>query len=61
MRSLLLIGGLIALAVLMYLQMNSATTALESDTAPNKIEQVEQDVNAIMQQRMQDLQRQSHD
>lgn len=61
MRGLLLIGSLIALAVVAYLHMNSATTVMESDTATNKIEQVEQDVNAIMQQRMQDLQKQSQD
>lgn len=63
MRGLLLIGMLIALAVVAYLQMNSANTALKSDkeTAKNKMEQVEQDVNAAMEAHMQNLQRSEPD
>lgn len=59
MRGLFLISVLIALAVVGYLQTRSATTALESDTADNKIQEVEQEVNAMMQDHMQNLQRQT--
>lgn len=63
MRGLMLIGMLIALAVVAYLQLNSANTALESDsgTAKNKMEQIEQDVNATMEVHMQNLQRSESD
>lgn len=59
MRGLMLIGMLIVLAVVAYLQLNSANTALQSDseTAKNKMEQVEQDVSAAMEVRMENLQR----
>lgn len=58
MRGILFIGILIALAIAGYLHTQSATTALESDTAGNKMQEVEQDVNAAMQEHMQGLQRQ---
>lgn len=58
MRGLLLIGTLIALAVIAYLQLTSTNSALESDreTAANKMEQVEQDVVEAMEVNMEKLQ-----
>lgn len=55
----MLIGMLIALAVVAYLQLNNANTALkpDSETAKSKIEQVEKDVNAAMEVHMQNLQK----
>lgn len=57
MRGLLLIGTLIALAVIAYLQLAGTNTALESDreTAGNKMEQVEQDVAKAMEVNMEKL------
>jgi hypothetical protein len=59
MRGLLLISILIALVIVGYLQTKNASTALESDTAENKIQEVEEQVNTMMQDHMQSLQRQS--
>lgn len=59
MRGLFLISILIALAVAGYLHSKNTTTALESDTSENKVREVEQEVNAIMQDRMENLQRQT--
>jgi hypothetical protein len=59
MRGLLLISILIALVIVGYLQTKNAGTALESDTAENKIQEVEEQVNTMMQDHMQSLQRQS--
>lgn len=63
MRGLMLIGMLIALAVVAYLQINSTNTALESNTgtAKNKMEQVEEDVGKAMEVRMENLQRSESD
>jgi hypothetical protein len=60
MRGLLLISVLIALAYVGYLQTKSANTAIETDpvTGKNKMEQVEQDVNAALESHMQNLQAQ---
>lgn len=59
MRGLLMISILIALVIAGYLHTKSASTALESDTAENKIQEVEQEVNAAMQDHMQKLQQQT--
>lgn len=59
MRGLLLISILLALAYVGYLQTKNASTALESDTAENKIEEVEQEVNAAMQDHMESLKHQA--
>jgi hypothetical protein len=59
MRGLLLIGILIALAVVGYLQSKSVNVSLEADAAENKIEQVEQEVNAVMQEHMESLKSQA--
>lgn len=57
MRGILLIGTLIALGYVAYLQMNASKSALEvdSDSAENKVEQIEQQVNTEMQKRMEAL------
>ncbi|HEX5055682.1 MAG TPA: hypothetical protein VFX02_04205 [Gammaproteobacteria bacterium] len=59
MRGLFLISILIALAIVGYLHAKNSTTALESDTAENKIQEVEQQVNTAMQQQMDNLKQQS--
>ena len=60
MRGLLLICVLIALSYAGYLQTKSANTALETDavTGKNQMEKVEQDVNAALEDHMQNLQAQ---
>ena len=61
MRGLLLISILIALSYVGYLQTRSAETTLESDSAVNKIDEVEQAVNASVQEHMQNLRRETQE
>lgn len=61
MRGLLLISILIALAYAGYLQTRSAETTLESDSAVNKIDEVEQAVNTSVQEHMQNLRRETQE
>jgi hypothetical protein len=58
MRGIFLIGALIALAIVGYLHVKSANTALESDTAKNKMEEVQQQVDTSIQEHMDNLQQQ---
>jgi hypothetical protein len=60
MRGLLLISMLIALAIAGYLHTKNASTVLrsETETAETKIQQVEEEVNAAMEQHMELMQRQ---
>jgi hypothetical protein len=59
MRGILLISILIALVIVGYLHTKNATTALESDTAENKIQEVEEEVNAAMEEHMESLKQQT--
>jgi sensor domain CHASE-containing protein len=54
-----LISILLALAIVGYLHAKNATTAMESDTAENKMQEVQQTVDAAMQQQMDSLKKQS--
>jgi hypothetical protein len=56
MRGLFLISILIALVVAAYLHTKSANTVLETENPENKMEQVEQEVNAALESHMQNLQ-----
>jgi hypothetical protein len=58
MRGLSLISILIVLAIVGYLHTKNASTALESNTADNKMQEVKQEVNATVQQHMDDLKQQ---
>ncbi len=59
MRGLLFISMLIALLIVGYLHTKNASTALESDTAENKLQEVEEEVNAAMEQHMELMQQQA--